>query len=79
MRVGELGRLAVQSGALPKLDEGVLAEREAQQQQWKQQPLSLGARGAEGGEQHRPELLPVKQDMSSSSDEEGDNAMEDVT
>ena len=75
MRVGELGRLAVQSGALPKLDEGVLAEREAQLvQQWKQ-PLSHGIEDSG----IRPELLPVKQEMSSSSDDDGDNAMEDVT
>ena len=40
MRAGELGKM--NSGILPQLDEAVLAEREAQQRQWNQQPLVAG-------------------------------------
>lgn len=42
MRAGELGKLAIRSGMIPQLEEGVLAERDAQvANPWKpQQPIS---------------------------------------
>ena len=76
MRAGELGKLS--AGLMPVLSEGVLAERQAlQAKQWKQQqPLT---QVSELESQEKAELLPVKEEMSSSSDDEGDHMMEDVT
>ena len=76
MRAGELGKLS--AGILPVLNEGVLAERQAlQAKPWQQQQPLTQVSQLES--QEKAELLPVKEEMSSSSDEDGDHMMEEVT
>jgi hypothetical protein len=76
MRAGELGKLS--AGILPALNEAVLAERQAlHAKPWKQQQSLTQV--AELESQGKADLLPAKEDMSSSSEEEGDQMMEEVT
>ena len=76
MRAGELGKLS--AGILPVLNEGVLAERQAlQAKPWKQQQPLTQVSQLES--QDKAELLPVKEEVSSSSDDEADHIMEEVT